>query len=235
VHASKICKTCAIVLTCVVCKRAKLKTKYSDWVWNHQKTRKHHRCLACFICRRCPPDEVHDLCDFEFGANICKRCDTLTCSACRKQVEKQFGKKYRDASVTLCQACVEQGCTMKDKTVYRCDECSQKLGGQRFQQLQLQNFNYRANRDRLTCKTCVSQRPQRLTKLRPRVLRSKRRCHCNRHSAPGMHLESSLASDKELSRRWPGSDEGVTVDDFRFLQRWQPAWWSKALGKATTR
>ena len=39
-----------------------------------------------------------------------------------------------------------------------------------------------------------------------------------------------MASAKESSKRWPGSDEGVTVNDFRFLQKWQPEWWSKALG-----
>ena len=105
---------------------------------------------------------------------------------------------------------------MKDTALYRCDECFEKLCIQRFQQKQLHNVKYIADRNRLTCKTCVSQRPQRLTKLRPRVLRSKRRCHCNRHSAPGMHVESCLASDKESSGRWPGSDEGVTVHDFRF-------------------
>ena len=150
-------------------------------------------------------------------------------------MEQHLCQRNRDASVTLCQACVEQGCTMEDTALYRCDECFQALGGQRFQQWQLHNFKYLPNRDRLICTTCVSQRPQRLTKLRPRVSRSKRRCHCDRHSAPGIHLESCLASDKESSGRWPGSDEGVTVDDFKFLQRWQPVWWSKALGKATKR
>ena len=90
VHGSKICKTCARTLTCVVCKRAKLKMEYPDSVWSHQNKRGHHRCHACFFCPRCPPEEVHTLCDFELGAAICKRCDTLTCSACQKQVDKTF-------------------------------------------------------------------------------------------------------------------------------------------------
>ena len=236
VHGSKICKTCARTLTCVVCKRAKLKMEYPDSVWSHQNKRGHHRCHACFFCPRCPPEEVHTLCDFELGAAICKRCDTLTCSACQKQVEKHLCHRNRDASVTVCESCVELGCTMGDTTLYRCDECCQTLGGQRFHQVQLKHFKYDSRvRDRLTCKTCESQRPQRLAKLKTRVVRSKRRCLCHRHKAPGIHLESCLVSDKESSRRWPGSDEGVTVNDFKLLQRLQPVWWNKALGKATKR
>ena len=50
VHGSKICRTCARTLTCVVCKRPKLKTEYPDSVWRHQKERKHHRCRAFLSC-----------------------------------------------------------------------------------------------------------------------------------------------------------------------------------------
>ena len=146
-------------------------------------------------------------------------------------VMQKKSRRNRDS----CQACVEQGGTLRDPALYRCDECFQKLGGQRFQHLQHRNFKYNERSDRLICKTCHKQRPQRLTQLKPLVVRSARRCHCSKHRAPGVHLESCLASDKESWKRWPGSDEGVTVDDFRFLQRWQPDWWRKALGKATKR
>ena len=142
VHGSKICKTCATTLTCVVCKQAKLKTAYPDAIWNNQKTRMHHRCHGCFVCPKCPPEKVHTLYDFKLGAAICKRCDTLTCSACKKEVEQHLCRRRRDGSVALCQACVELGCTMEDTALYRCHECFQALGGQRFQHSQLKNFKY---------------------------------------------------------------------------------------------
>ena len=87
----------------------------------------------------------------------------------------------------------------------------------------------------LVCKTCVTQRTQSLAKLKPYVSQSKRICRCNTVRAPGFHVESCLTSDKERANRWPGSDKGVTLDDFRFLQRYTPDWWMKALGKVARR
>ena len=83
----------------------------------------------------------------------------------------------------------------------------------------------------LVCKTCETERTERLTKLKAYVSRSKRICHCKTVRAPGFHVDSCLTSDKERANRWPGSDKGITLDDFRFLERYKPNFWMKALGK----
>ena len=77
IHGSKICNTCTRILTCVVCKKAKLRSEYPDTVWNNQKTQKHHRCQACFTCTRCPAGKVCRMIDFDFGMPYCKSCDCL--------------------------------------------------------------------------------------------------------------------------------------------------------------
>ena len=66
------------------------------------------------------------------------------------------------------------------------------------------------------------------------MTRSGRICKCSNRLAPGHHLESCLTSARESKQRWPGSDQGVTQRDFRYLQKWQPDWWNKALGLRKT-
>ena len=109
IHGAKICNTCAKTLTCVVCKQAKPKTEYSDSVWKNQKSRQHNRCQTCLTCPGCPPGKVHGADDFTFGSTYCKRCYTIACSACKKQIQQHLCKTTRGASVVLCAPCEKQG------------------------------------------------------------------------------------------------------------------------------
>ena len=143
IHGSKICNTCARTLTCVVCKKAKLKSEYPDTVWNNQKTQKHHRCRACFTCTRCPAGKVRRMVDFDFGMPYCKSCDTDTCSACQKTVEKDLCLTNRFSNVVLCLSCESRGCTLREPRLYRCDECGQRFGAQVYDSKQLWNFKLR--------------------------------------------------------------------------------------------
>ena len=102
IHGSKICNTCTRTLTCVVCKKAKLKSEHPDAFWNNQKTQKHHRCQACFTCTRCPAGKVRRMIDFDFGMPYCKRCDARTCNACEKTIEKDLCLENRNSNVVLC-------------------------------------------------------------------------------------------------------------------------------------
>ena len=98
-HGSKICNTCNRTLTCVVCKKAKPRSSYTDTVWNNQKTQKHHRCQACFTCTRCPAGKPHKMIDFAFGMPYCKRCDARTCNACEKTIEKDLCLTNRNSTL----------------------------------------------------------------------------------------------------------------------------------------
>ena len=230
-HGAKICNTCTKTLTCVVCKKDNLKSEYSDSVWKNQKSRRHIRCKTCLICPKCPAGTVHGLDDFTFGSTICKGCDTITCSACEKQIEQYLCKTIRYDAIVLCASCEDRGCTRRHLQLYTCDECSQQFGVQHYDQKQLDNKKQKQF-NALVCKTCVTERTKRLTKLKVCVSHSKRICRCNTVRAPGHHVESCLTSEQKRSHRWPGSDTGVTLRDFRFLQRYKPNWWMKALGKA---
>ena len=235
IPSAKICNTCSKTLTCVVCKQAKPKIGYSESMWKHQKVRQHIRCQACLTCPKCPAGNVRELDDFTLGSIYCKRCDTIACSACKKQVQRHLCRTTRDKSVVLCVSCADRGCTLRDPQFYRCDECYKQFGVQHYVQKQIDNMKHLLKQKTLICKTCAPLRPQRLAKLKRYVSRSRRICHCSKVCAPGLHVESCLTSDKESTGRWPGSDEGITLDDFRYLQRCRPGWWMKALGKAWPR
>ena len=170
--------------------------------------------------------------DFDFGMPYCKRCDTDTCSACERKIEKHLCHTNRNSNVVLCLSCESRGCTLREPRLYRCDECEQSFGATVYDSKQLWNFKLRQTP--LFCKTCMKVRPRRFAKLRFLVTRSERICKCNKKLAPGLHLESCLTSATESKQRWPGSDQGVTRRDFKYLQRWQPDWWNKALGQRKT-
>ena len=202
-------------------------------MWRRQKQRQHHRCQACFSCPGCPPGTIHDIDDFVLGAVYCKDCDTSTCTVCRKQITQEFCKKNRDASVVLCHACRERGLSLRDHELHKCRECHLSFGATRFYSIQLHNAYRTESRKRKppTCKSCLRKMPGRFAALRALVKRSTRYCRCSGFCAPGVHLEKCLVSDKESAQRWPGSDTGLTLADFRFLQRQRPHWWRRALGQ----
>ena len=103
---------------------------------------------------------------------------------------------------------------------YTCKYCHNKYGHRRIKKHQ---------RD-FVCDTC----PSRLAKLKELVRKSKIKCICQKTHAPGKVRDECLVNLDYRHVKWPGSDEGLILKDFRFLQSISkekvPRWWAQARG-----
>ena len=73
-----------------------------------------------------------------------------------------------------------------------------------------------------------------MAKLKELVRKSEIKCICQKTHAPGKVRDECLVNLDYRHVKWPGSDEGLILKDFRFLQSIPkekvPSWWAQACG-----
>ena len=115
--------------------------------------------------------------------------------------------------------CFALGYTPRDVERYTCAECGDK-GHMKFRRDALKNDKRRGQRSDLVCLDCADRH-----KEIEGTLKDKKaiRCTCGGKQSNRVHIFSnekcSLFQRFAGERRWPGSNMGVTADDFQFCER----------------
>ena len=133
-------------------------------------------------------------------------------------------------SMPVCKKCVNNCFSLDDKNKYTCTYCAKESGHRKFNTSNLNKYIIPKFSNHIqACNICS----ERLKNLRKRVHKSTIKCFCRKTHAEGLHKDTCLVDFNH--NKWPGSDEGVSAKDYKFLTRipdqHKPHWWTDPCGQ----
>ena len=185
------------------------------------------RCMKCHTCHVCHTHK--DARAFAANGKTCIECSnreiTWRCDACGelKAAVNFDSDVLANASKSgrrrVCLACAATGFSPRDVQAYPCVECGKK-GHLKFARTALDNYKRPDRHITLLCTDCIDKDKSIQKRLRAK---NSLRCTCPGRLASRQHLPSNEKCDLYPrfagEERWPGKNNDVSREDFRFHER----------------